>query len=159
MPTRYGEERPVVLVVEDEPILRMSAVDIVEDAGFEALEAADAQQAIAILERRTDIRIVFSDIDMPGGHGRNEAGGRDPGSVAADPDHPYLGVFRPGRALTAAAGRLLPQALCPREDRGDLMSNVSLTNGTTIIARPPVATAMPGSHRLPPVPSCAAFRG
>lgn len=67
MPTRYGEERPVVLVVEDEPILRMSAVDIVEDAGFEALEAADAQQAIAILERRTDIRIVFSDIDMPGG--------------------------------------------------------------------------------------------
>ncbi|WOI56094.1 response regulator [Palleronia sp. LCG004] len=62
-----GKEWPVVLVVEDEPILRMCAVDIVEDAGFEALEAADAQQAIDILEHRPDIRIVFSDIDMPGG--------------------------------------------------------------------------------------------
>jgi CheY-like chemotaxis protein len=56
----------VVLVVEDEPILRMMAVDLVESAGFEAEEAANADEAIAILERRNDIRIVFSDIDMPG---------------------------------------------------------------------------------------------
>ena len=61
------EPRKVVLVVEDEPILRMMAVDLVEDAGFEAVEAADATEAIAILERRTDIRVVFSDIDMPHG--------------------------------------------------------------------------------------------
>ena len=59
------EKRPVVLVVEDEPVLRMMAVDMVEDAGFEALEAADATQAIEILQSRLDIRIVFTDIDMP----------------------------------------------------------------------------------------------
>lgn len=59
--------RTVVLVVEDEPLLRMMAVDMVEDAGFEAVEAADATQAIEILEMRTDIRIVFTDIDMPRG--------------------------------------------------------------------------------------------
>ena len=59
--------RPIVLVIEDEPILRMDAVDMLETAGFEAVEAADADQAIAILERRPDIRIVFTDIDMPGG--------------------------------------------------------------------------------------------
>jgi CheY-like chemotaxis protein len=56
----------VVLVVEDEPFMRMHAVSIVEDAGFEALEAGNADQAIAILEKRADVRIVFSDIEMPG---------------------------------------------------------------------------------------------
>ena len=56
----------IVLIVEDEPLLRMAAIDIVEDAGFEAMEAADADQAILILEARTDIHIVFTDVDMPG---------------------------------------------------------------------------------------------
>ena len=56
-----------MLVVEDDPLLRIAAVDLVEDAGFEAVEATDATQAVRILEERTDIRIVFSDIDMPRG--------------------------------------------------------------------------------------------
>jgi CheY-like chemotaxis protein len=56
----------VVLVVEDEPVLRMMAGDLAEDAGFQVEEAANADEALAILERRSDIRIVFSDIDMPG---------------------------------------------------------------------------------------------
>jgi len=58
-------ERTVVLVVEDEPILRMAASDMVEDAGFVAIQAANATEAVRILESRPDIRIVFSDIDMP----------------------------------------------------------------------------------------------
>lgn len=58
--------RKVVLVVEDEPLLRMMAVDLVEEAGFEAVEAAGADEAVAILEARTDITIVFTDVDMPG---------------------------------------------------------------------------------------------
>lgn len=56
----------IVLVVEDEPLLRMMAVNLVEDAGFEAIEAANADEAVAILESRADIRIIFTDIDMPG---------------------------------------------------------------------------------------------
>lgn len=59
--------QPVLLVVEDEPLLRMMAVDLGEDAGFEVVEAANAAEAVAILQVRTDIRIVFTDIDMPGG--------------------------------------------------------------------------------------------
>lgn len=59
--------KAIVLVVEDEPILRMLAVDIVEEAGFEAIEASDANEAVAILEARADIRLVFTDVDMPGG--------------------------------------------------------------------------------------------
>lgn len=59
--------RQVVLVVEDEPLLRLTAIDMVEDAGFEAVAAADATEAVSILERRLDIRIVFTDINMPRG--------------------------------------------------------------------------------------------
>jgi CheY-like chemotaxis protein len=55
-----------VLVVEDDSIIRMDIVDCLEEAGFSVLEAADADQAIGILEQRTDIRLVFTDVDMPG---------------------------------------------------------------------------------------------
>jgi two-component sensor histidine kinase/CheY-like chemotaxis protein len=55
-----------VLVVEDEMVLRMRAVDIVEDAGFAAVEAVNADQALSILESRSDISLLFSDIQMPG---------------------------------------------------------------------------------------------
>jgi CheY-like chemotaxis protein len=57
---------PNVLIVEDEMVLRMRAVDIVEDAGFQPVEAVNADQAIAILESRSDISLLFTDIQMPG---------------------------------------------------------------------------------------------
>lgn len=59
--------KAIVLVVEDEPILRMIAVDIVEESGFAALEAANADEAIDLLETNADIRLIFTDIDMPKG--------------------------------------------------------------------------------------------
>src|SRR6202035_2073255 len=55
-----------VLIVEDEMLLRMRAVDIVEDAGFRPVEAINADEAIAILESRSDIDLLFTDIQMPG---------------------------------------------------------------------------------------------
>jgi two-component sensor histidine kinase/CheY-like chemotaxis protein len=55
-----------VLVVEDEMVLRMRAVDIVEDAGFCPVEATNADEAISILESRSDISLLFTDIQMPG---------------------------------------------------------------------------------------------
>ena len=57
---------PVVLVVEDEMVLRMRAVDIVEDAGFVPIEAVSADEAIKVLESRDDISLLFTDIQMPG---------------------------------------------------------------------------------------------
>ena len=57
---------PVVLVVEDEMVLRMRAVDVVEDAGFTPVEAVSADQALEILETRDDISLLFTDIQMPG---------------------------------------------------------------------------------------------
>jgi CheY-like chemotaxis protein len=58
--------RPVVLVVEDEYFLRINAVLMIEDAGFDVLEAADADQAIEILEARPDVHVIFTDIQIPG---------------------------------------------------------------------------------------------
>ena len=55
-----------VLVVEDDFLNRLHAVNLVEDAGYLAVEASNADEAITILEARKDIRIVFTDIDMPG---------------------------------------------------------------------------------------------
>ncbi len=59
-------QKPVVLVVEDESLIRTSALEMVEQAGFEAIAASDADEAIRILESRNDIRAVFTDVQMPG---------------------------------------------------------------------------------------------
>jgi CheY-like chemotaxis protein len=56
----------VVLIVEDEMMLRMRAVDMVEDAGYTPLEALDAAEAVAILESRSDVALICTDIQMPG---------------------------------------------------------------------------------------------
>ena len=64
---QYRSAKPLVLIVEDEPLLRLFAVDMIGDAGFETVEAANATEAVAILESRPDIRIVFTDVDMPHG--------------------------------------------------------------------------------------------
>ncbi|KZS49673.1 CheY-like chemotaxis protein [Rhizobium sp. BK077] len=58
--------KAVVLVVEDSTIIRMGAVDLVLSAGYEALEARDADEAIRILESRNDVDLVFTDVQMPG---------------------------------------------------------------------------------------------
>lgn len=47
-------------------LLRMFAVEMVEDAGFISLEAGNADQAVEILESRSDIALLFTDIEMPG---------------------------------------------------------------------------------------------
>ena len=57
---------PVILVVEDEMLLRMRAVDMVEDAGYVPIEAVDADEALTILKSRSDIALLFTDVQMPG---------------------------------------------------------------------------------------------
>ena len=59
-------EHPRVLVVDDEPLLRMFNVDMLSDAGFDVIEAADADEALRLLTDVADIRVVFTDVEMPG---------------------------------------------------------------------------------------------
>lgn len=56
----------VVLIVEDDYLLRSDAMQRLEEQGFEILEAANADEAIVLLEQRADIAVIFTDIDMPG---------------------------------------------------------------------------------------------
>jgi len=56
----------LVLVVEDEPLIRVMAAAMFENDGFEVLEAATADEAIHVLEMRKDMALVFTDVEMPG---------------------------------------------------------------------------------------------
>ncbi|MBS1300953.1 response regulator [Loktanella sp. SALINAS62] len=64
--TLASKALPAILVVEDEPLIRMEAVDMIEDAGFKVYDAASADAAILMMEQYDDIGILFTDIDMPG---------------------------------------------------------------------------------------------
>jgi CheY-like chemotaxis protein len=66
MPLDHAHLPPVILVVEDEMLLRMRAVDMVEDAGYVPVEAVDADEALTILQSRSDISLLFTDVQMPG---------------------------------------------------------------------------------------------
>jgi len=61
-----AQSKIVVLVVEDEPLVRMAIVDHLEDEGFRVLEASNADEAVGILTSDLSVQIMFTDIDMPG---------------------------------------------------------------------------------------------
>ena len=61
-----SSRKNVVLVVEDHPLIRTAALAFLETAGFEVIEASSADEAIQVLEARSDIHLVFTDIEMPG---------------------------------------------------------------------------------------------
>lgn len=62
-----SDDPPVVLLVEDEPLVRVTAADELEEAGFQVLEAANADVALKVLEARSDeVQVLFTDVDMPG---------------------------------------------------------------------------------------------
>jgi CheY-like chemotaxis protein len=66
MPLDHSLLPHVVLVVEDEMMLRMRVVDMVEDAGYVPVEAVDADEALIILQSRSDIALMLTDVQMPG---------------------------------------------------------------------------------------------
>ena len=66
MQAKPAKPRCVVLIVEDEPFVRLTGADLLAEAGFEVLEAGNADEALRILEATPEVRVVFSDVDMPG---------------------------------------------------------------------------------------------
>src|ERR1700729_531842 len=57
---------PVILIVEDEALVRLSAVDMLEDAGFRMIEAVNSEQALELLAADSDVQLLFTDVNMPG---------------------------------------------------------------------------------------------
>jgi CheY-like chemotaxis protein len=61
-----SNDRPIALVVEDEPLVEMEAIDLLNDLGYDAIGARNADEAVLILRARPDVSLVFTDIEMPG---------------------------------------------------------------------------------------------
>jgi CheY-like chemotaxis protein len=55
----------LVLVVDDDPLVRMYGVELVVEAGYPAIEASSADEALRILESRSDVGVLFTDVEMP----------------------------------------------------------------------------------------------
>ena len=66
MPFTQSSRKPTVLVVEDEVLILFSVAEELRDAGFEVLEASNADAALVALETHPEVNILFTDIDMPG---------------------------------------------------------------------------------------------
>ena len=62
----YDRRRFAILVVEDEPLLLLEAMDMIESAGFTVYGAENADEAILLLKEHNDIRVLFTEVDMPG---------------------------------------------------------------------------------------------
>jgi CheY-like chemotaxis protein len=117
---RVELKRPVVLVVEDEFLLRMDAADAICAAGFEVIEAANADEAIEFLEARSDITVVFTDIQMPGSMdglklARAVRGRWPPIKIIAT-----SGLLSVGELDLPEGGRFLPKPYSPAQVTGVL---------------------------------------
>jgi CheY-like chemotaxis protein len=118
-------KRPVVLIVEDEFLLRMDAADMIEAAGFEVVEAANADEAIEILEARRDITVVFTDIQMPGSMdglklARAVRGRWPPIRIIATSGHVHV-----SETELPEGGRFLPKPYNPMQVTGVLRELIS----------------------------------
>lgn len=112
--------RAVVLIVEDEPLVRMMVIELFEDEGFEVLEATNADEALQIFERRDDVSLLFTDVEMPG-------------SIDGYALARWVRVHRPAVKTMIVSGRALPRAGDVPEgaafvgkpyDHGDVMRRV-----------------------------------
>jgi two-component system, response regulator PdtaR len=61
-----GPHGPRIVVADDDDLVRAMVVDVLTDAGFDVLEAGDAQEALRILKTKDDVLVLFTDINMPG---------------------------------------------------------------------------------------------
>ena len=115
-----ASKRPVVLIVEDEFLLRIDAADMIAPSGFEVVQAGNADEAIEILESRRDITVVFTDIQMPGSMdglklARAVRGRWPPIKIVATSGHANV-----GETDLPAGGRFLPKPYSPMEVAGVL---------------------------------------
>jgi CheY-like chemotaxis protein len=104
MPGPNARARPLILVVEDEALVRMNLVDVLEDAGFKVIEAAHADEATRVLSAVTGIDAVVTDVEMPWG------------SINGFELARQIRANRQEIGVLIASGRAAPsRATCPRE--------------------------------------------
>src|SRR3954469_3859229 len=106
----------VILLVEDEVLVRMVAADVLEDAGFTVLESTNAEEALRLLETRPDVQVLFTDVNMPGAlDGLGSWSCADRARTITRGRHPDRVRPRPAQPRRAAAGHPVHrEAVCPR---------------------------------------------
>ena len=116
MMNSYSHNAPVILLVEDEPLVRMAAADDLQEAGFHVLEAGNADVALAVLETCSDdVQVLFTDIDMPG-----SMNGLDL-AESVQQRWPHISLLissayhRPNSAQLPDDGRFVPKPYCSDE--------------------------------------------
>ena len=67
MTENTGADRPTILVAEDNEFLRLIAAELLEEHGYSVVEADNAEEALKVMEKRKDVRLLFTDIQMPPG--------------------------------------------------------------------------------------------
>ena len=143
-----GESKPVILVVEDDALLRMVAADTLEEHGFGVVEAANADAALKMLETRDDVRLLFTDIQMPGSCDGMDLARQAQRSLAQHPPGHHL---RPNKARSSGNSRrwtLRRQALSSERTarpsrRSDAQTGITEREAEQLIA----AYVAPGSNR------------
>ena len=126
-----------MLIVEDEFLLRMDAAEAIGAAGFEVIEAANADEAIEVLEARPDITVVFTDIQMPGSMdglklARAVRGRWPPIKIIATSGHLHVSESGFARRRTVSAEALQPGTGHRRAARVD--DRVLRTGRRTVIS-------------------------
>jgi CheY-like chemotaxis protein len=114
MSTHSPTEDAVVLVVEDEALIREDVIDVLEREGFTVLRAANVREALTILDRHQDIQALFTDIQMPG-----VLDGLDLARHVAARRSEIAVLVTSGRSSAAPddlppAGRFIPKPYMPR---------------------------------------------
>ena len=117
-----------VIVVDDEPILRFMFSEVLQDAGYTVLDAPTADEALAMLERGCEARVVVTDVHMPG-----ELNGFELAKVICRP-WPHIGVvlvsgrLRPSEDELPDESRFLSKPVSP-ESLTSTVREVAATHG------------------------------
>jgi CheY-like chemotaxis protein len=123
--TESNKPKDLVLVVEDEALIRMHSADMIRDFGFEVIEAVDADHAVSLLESVPGIKVVFTDIQMPG-----SMDGLLLAAVVRDRWPPVAllvtsGKVRPPTDDMPTGARFIPKPYSPRQLKEQLHSLVA----------------------------------
>ena len=99
------QDSPVVLVAEDEVLVRMMTVDVLEEVGCAVIETANAQAALAVLDQRPDVQVLVTDVEMPPG----PLNGIDLARLTRE-QFPHIGVVIVSGKVRPSPGDLPPGA-------------------------------------------------
>jgi two-component system, response regulator PdtaR len=134
MDARPANPNGAVLIVEDEPFTRIMASDVISSAGFAVLEAGNAVEALSILEAQADVRVVFTDVDMPGPLDGLELAGR-------------IGQLWPSIGIVISSGHFSHLARAPAKygflpkpySGPELLRQIREAAGTSVTTDPQIA--------------------